>query len=781
MTGKVPGGFRTGIAFRINLILLLILLMLGAVLGGYFALEEKRVLSSEMDKRIAQLGEFLSRSIGHAAAAGDAGAVNRMLQDATPDREIAYIIVKTDEGEILAARWDRDTRGSVREYAFPLRDIAPAGRRSSDAESFGEASASGGKPVAGHLSIGVDLSPRDSRIAALVRNTVLAVALAVALTTILGFQFVRLLLRRSVTPLLSGIRQFGAGDLSHRIENVRIDEIGEIAGAFNEMADTLSTTLVTKRELEEIVARRTGEIRQALDERIRAQTVLAEREERIRLLLESTAEAIYGLDSRGACTFCNPAFVRMFGYGSAEELVGKDMHSLIHHTRPDGSPYPVEECPVHGVMRDQKGYHGKSEVMWKADGGRIDVEYWAYPVFRAGSVVGTVVTAMDISERVRLQGQLAQSQKLEGIGILAGGIAHDFNNILTPILGYTEMALRDLEKTHPARRSLATVLESARRGADLTRQILAFSRKQILELKVMNLNDSVLSFGKMLERLIGEDIRVRLDLAAELPCVKADAAQVQQVLFNLAVNARDAMPKGGELTIQTSTVEIGEKDLWPKSELLPGRYVLLSVADTGEGMDKETLSRIFEPFFTTKGVGKGTGLGLSTVYGIVKQHGGEVRVYSEPGRGTTFRVYLPRIDEAPEREPVPEPVPVRGSGRILLVEDEQPVRELAQIILSDHGYTVTSAAGGTEALEAARRSRYDLLLSDIVMPGMNGPEIYRRILEIQPAIKVLYISGYPIGSGSLRGLLEGGEPLLHKPFTIAAFTEKVRDILGASV
>ncbi len=771
---------RIGIALKLNLIVLIVVLALGSILGAFFVSEERRMLDRELDRRIQIAGPNLALDIGDALTERDPDTLDRILQAAIRNREIAYLIVKSADGEVRAARWAAQTRGDVSEYSFPLYAARRGDAHARTEDHFGAAAPAEGDTI-GQLAVGVDLSGQRAALATLIRRTVLAVALGALLATMLGIVFVSLLLRRSVTPLLAGIRGLGAGDLSRRVAPGRNDEIGEIGGAFNDMADKLAETLVSKQELEATVSRRTVELKEALEERIRSQKVLAEREESIRLLLQSSAEAIYGIDADGVCTFCNPACVRILGFERAEDIVGKKIHSLIHHSRHDGQPYPGEECPIEAVSRDGKGYHAANEVMWKADGSRIHAECWSFPILRGNTLAGAVVTFLDITDRIHLEQQLVQSQKLEGIGILAGGIAHDFNNLLTPILGYSEMALLNLPEGHTAAKSLQVVVESARRASDITRQILAFSRKQILDMKVLDLNETVTAVVKMLRRLIGEDIEVRLDLAASLPCIKADPSQIQQVLFNLAVNARDAMPGGGALTIRTSKATNDGGSAWLKRELSPGQYAVLSVIDNGVGMDEKTRLRIFEPFFTTKAVGKGTGLGLSTVHGIVRQHGGDITVSSKPGRGTTFDIYLPCVQAAPEKEEAAVLAPERGSGRILLVEDDDAVRELAGIMLTDHGYTVTSVRGGTEALEEVRRSTFDLLVSDVVMPGMNGHELYRKIVEIAPRLKVLYVSGYPAGSGSLRDILEGGEHFLHKPFTTAQLLEKVRQAIdGAS-
>jgi len=380
------------------------------------------------------------------------------------------------------------------------------------------------------------------------------------------------------------------------------------------------------------------------------------------------------------------------------------------------------------------------------------------------------------------QFQLQQSQKLEVIGQLAGGVAHDFNNMLTAIIGYTDLSLRRVGLENPIRRNLEETKKAAERAASLVRQLLAFSRKQILEPKVLDLNDVVKDMQKMLTRLIGENIQLATTLEAELGSVKADPNQVEQIIMNLVVNARDAMPRGGRVTIETANITIDDQSV---KHLKPGEYVMLAVCDTGSGMDQETQRRIFEPFFTTKAVGKGTGLGLSTVYGIVKQSGGYIWVNSEPGMGTMFKVYLPRIDDATtvtDEKLAPETTALRGSETILLVEDEDVVRGLTRKILMQAGYNVLDAKGGEEALRVCRvyAGPIDLLLTDVVMPEISGKEVADRLAELRPAIRVLFMSGYTDEAIVQHRVLDANVEFIQKPFTWIGLTRKVRDVLNGN-
>ena len=399
----------------------------------------------------------------------------------------------------------------------------------------------------------------------------------------------------------------------------------------------------------------------------------------------------------------------------------------------------------------------------------------------APAVARAVEDATVRAERRRLEQQLLQSHKLEAVGRLAGGVAHDFNNVLTAILGAVELMLLDTPAGAPQREELDIIRDAARRAQTLIRQLLAFSARQVLKPVVLDLNDLVRNVSKMLRRLIGEDVDVVTALAADLGHVRADVGQVEQVLVNLVVNARDAMPQGGRLTIATENVAVASAGATPHGHLSPGRYVLLRVSDTGIGMDQETLARAFDPFFTTKPWGQGSGLGLATVYGIVHQSGGDVMIESAPGAGSTFRVYLPLVTDPLEHAAAAPPVATSaaGSETVLLAEDEQLVRVLARKVLEQAGYRVLVAAGGAEALALAERHAgpIHLLLTDVVMPEMNGRELMRQLIARRPDVRVLYMSGYADEAIARHGVLDPGTAFMQKPFTPGALTRKVRAVL----
>lgn len=409
-------------------------------------------------------------------------------------------------------------------------------------------------------------------------------------------------------------------------------------------------------------------------------------------------------------------------------------------------------------------------------------EYSTVPVHRNDGVrIGRLWSFRDISQRRELEDQLRQSRKLETLGNLAGGIAHDFNNLLSPIIGYAELGMEQLRPGDPLHVDLGHILKAAGRAADLTRQILAFSRKQMLEVEIIDLNDLLADIETMLRRLIGEAITIQVLVCPHPALIRADRSQIEQVVLNMAINARDAMPDGGTLTIETTEVHLGHHYVEQHAEVVEGDYVLLSVSDTGTGIDEAIRDRIFEPFFTTKERGKGTGLGLATAFGIVRQHQGHLWVYSEPGHGTIFKIYLPRVEGTPRAaatEATPPWAPPASGQCILVVEDDTMVRELVCDTLGGQGYRILEAGDPDSALEhAARTADIDLLLTDVILPKMNGRELHRQLAARLPGLKVLYMSGYTENVIADQGMLHAGVDFIQKPFSVRTLLHKVRQVL----
>ncbi|MFN7943501.1 MAG: PAS domain S-box protein [Thermoanaerobaculia bacterium] len=494
-------------------------------------------------------------------------------------------------------------------------------------------------------------------------------------------------------------------------------------------------------------------------------------------IIASSPDAILGEDTAGRIVAWNPAAERLFGW-AREEILGRSAEVLVPAER-SAEMVEIRERLARGLAVESVETRRTTR-----DGHEIPVSLSIFPVSDAqGASLGSSTIARDVSDRALLEDQLRQSQKMEAIGRLAGGIAHDFNNLLTAILGYSEDLL-GRERDEESRASLEEIRDSAVRAAGLTRQLLAFSRRQILQPRAVDLNAHLESLGAMLGRVIGEDIDLRIATAPDLPRISVDPSQLEQVVMNLVVNARDAMPSGGSLTLETRSVLLDDHYTREHYGVAPGRYVVLAVSDTGCGMTEEVQRRIFEPFFTTKEAGVGTGLGLSTVFGIVRQSGGQVWVYSEPGRGTTFKIYLPALadDSIHEMQPLPEsrePDDAVGEEAVLVVEDESAVRSLIARVLKSRGYRVTTAASPAEALGAIDRldSPPDLVLSDVVMPGLSGPELARRLRQRNPDLKVLFVSGYSESAVVHHGILEPQVELLSKPFLPDELARRVREVL----
>jgi two-component system cell cycle sensor histidine kinase/response regulator CckA len=497
-----------------------------------------------------------------------------------------------------------------------------------------------------------------------------------------------------------------------------------------------------------------------------------------RSVVEDAPYGIYRAGVSGEFLRVNPALQTMLGYESQEELLRASLSTNIFR---DPREY---EALMNQFLR--VGDFKNVEVAWKKkDGTPITVHCSGRPVKNEdGAVAYLEVFAEDVTERRVLERQLHMAAKMEAIGRLSGGIAHDFNNLLGVIIGYSQVLKTGLGSGNPLYEHAEEVEKAGRRAASLTRQLLAFSRQQVLEPTILDLNALVSDAEKMLHRLIGEDVVLTTVLDEGLDRVKADPGQIEQIIMNLVVNSRDAMPQGGKVTIETSNFEMDKTYVRDHAGSKAGRYVVLAVTDTGTGMDAETLAHIFEPFFTTKERGKGTGLGLATVYGVVKQSGGYIWVDSEPGKGAAFRVYLPRIEESVDA-PVASAGPAqtsRGSETILLVEDAEPLRKLACKFLENSGYRVLTAADGEEAIQTAARERQPihLLLTDVVMPGMNGRVLASQLGPRHPGMGVLYMSGYTDSFIAGHGVLEAGTHLLHKPFSEETLTRKVREVLDGS-
>jgi len=721
------------------------------------------------------------------------------------------------------------------------------------------------------------------------RQEIFLLAPLVSAAALLIILAMGLILRRSV--------QLPIAAMTSAIRNRRtlpmtgINEFDQIGRAINEAMDTIE---VQTRDLED-----------ELTERRLAENEAQGKESRILLLLQSVAEGIYGVDLDGICTFCNPAALRMLGYTEENDLLGKNIHQLIHHTRQDGTPYPESVCRALSVSHSGEGVVVDDEIFWRADGTSFPIEYRSHPIIDDGRIQGSVVAFIDISEkresarnlleernkleailaamgdgisiqnrnfqilfqnevhkgfvgshkgelchqayesrhsvcegcpvalafqdgkihsaeravpfpdgmryfeinasplkdasgaivagiemvrettgRKKAEEQLRQAQKIEGIGQLAGGVAHDFNNVLNVIIGYSGLLKRGMHPTDPLLHYVEEINAAGQRGAEISKQILMFSRQQPVSIQPVSLNGLVKAIHKMLGRLVREDILIDLRLGPDPIVVLADEGQIDQVLMNLATNARDAMPQGGTLSIGTGSTRIDHRFIHQHGYGTPGDYAVLTVTDTGTGMTAETRQRVFDPFFTTKEVGKGTGLGLAVVYGIVKSHNGYIGLSSEPGQGATFTIYLPlaapqaashSLDQG-QAEVVPG-----GRETILVAEDDATLRRLTRTVLESSGYTVIEAADGQEAVDlfTSRADSVALALMDGIMPRKNGKEAILEMQRLNPRLRVLVLSGYADTIFTDDELTAMRITLLEKPIRPTVLLRRVREMLDA--
>ncbi|OGR08194.1 MAG: hypothetical protein A2511_09335 [Deltaproteobacteria bacterium RIFOXYD12_FULL_50_9] len=695
-------------------------------------------------------------------------------------------------------------------------------------------------------------------------------------------------LQNPLTTMVNAVRKEEA------VSKTGISEFDDIGQAINDAMNR--------------VAERTTDLAVELAERKRAEAVVREREARIRLLLNSTAEGIFGVNTDDICTFCNPACCRLLGYNQEDDLLGKKIHDLIHHSYPDGRPYPLEECRVYEVCRTGHGTHVNNEVFFKADGSSLPVEYWSYPLSEAGTVRGAVVTFIDITERKqaeealrseknkfeaiiaalgdglsildrdykilfqnevhknffgdhtgeicfkafeqkenrcpgcpvalafddggihskgksykspegvrhfektvsplrdasgtivagievvrditerqRAEEQLRQAQKMESIGHLAGGVAHDFNNVLTVVQGYAELLHHEIPASFSLLHNYVDEIAAAsQHGSAITRQILAFSRKETITIQSVNLNDLVFAIEKMLRRLVREDIDIQINIGKKPLVIKADPGQIDQILINLTTNARDAMPEGGVLHIAVEQISLDQEFTLIHGYGMPGDYALLIISDTGSGMDETVQKQIFDPFFTTKEVGKGTGLGLSMVYGIVKKHGGYINVYSERDVGTVFKIYLPLADDS-SQQGIIQGSPnsgelLGGTETILVVEDNSSLRLLLMTILERAGYTVIEAVDGEEAVKkyTQLKDSIHLAMLDGIMPRKNGKQALLEMRALNPYLKAIIVSGYAEEIFSRNDLTELQVTFIAKPIVRKEILQKIREVLDSS-
>jgi two-component system, cell cycle sensor histidine kinase and response regulator CckA len=745
---------------------LIMMLISGASLilaGTAFVTYELITFRLETPRRLEALADLIAANSIPALTVDNRSAAQDMLNALNAQEHVRAACVYTRDGRIFASyRKDPyavfppapDPRGDL--YDFEGGDVVLARRMRLD-----------GEPV-GTLYIRSDVRRTYVRLWRYVGIVTLVLLGSWLLAWLLSSMLQRVISRPILD--LADVAQRVRKDETYAVRAVKRsgDEIGVLIDGFNAMLERVA-------ERETALEEARGLLEQRVDDRTKA---LHESERRFRSVLQNLQLVALLLDRDGSITFCNPYLAQLTGW-SDRELLDHDYFELL---------VPAEDRDAaraeyfRGMRSGSIPVHAESEVTTRT--GERRFVSWTHTVLEeaGGWIVGMASLGIDITEQRLLEERRRQSQKLEAVGRLAGGVAHDFNNLLTIILGYSDLTL--LSVTDPTvAENVHEVKRAAERAAALTKQLLAFSRRQVLQPTVLDLNVVVGDTEKMLRRLIGEDIELRSTAAPELGAVKADRGQLEQVLVNLAVNARDAMPSGGRLLIEMANVELDAAYARVHAMVQPGHYVRLSVSDTGHGMDPATQARIFEPFFTTKKEGKGTGLGLATVYGIVKQSGGYVWVYSEPGRGTTFKIYLPRVFEASERGAPASlyPAGLRGTETVLLVEDDEELRKMTAEVLRRFGFDVMQVSSAEDALDLVETcgKPIHIVLTDLVLPRLTGRDLADQLAVTRPKIRVVFMSGYADQAAQHLGLLEVDQPFLSKPFTPDLLVRKLRDVLDA--
>jgi two-component system, cell cycle sensor histidine kinase and response regulator CckA len=771
------------LSFRHKLWLLVGLAAAGPVLlaTGVLLWYEREALRQQAMDDASSVARLMGANTAAALAFGDAVAARENLAALATKPEVEAAAVYGLNGRLFAAY----RRSGAAPGQVPDR-VAPDGRRFEGDHLVLAEGVHRQADRLGTVMLWADTGHTHARLQAHGAKVLLVLVLSAAAVLLLTARLQRTLTRPLLRLAHAALQVSQLQDYSVRVDVEAGDELGALTMAFNEMLSEIQerdAALQSARDvLEQRVRDRVQDLQREVTERRDVEQALRESQTKLREILENTTNLFYAHGPDHVLTFVS-AQARAFFDCESEE-------AMVHWAE------FVTDNPANreGSLRTQRALStGQRQPAYERElrgllGRTVWVEVNEAPVVRDGRTVAIVGALTDITarkraeeERQRLESQFRQAQKMEAVGRLAGGIAHDFNNLLAVILGYAELLRRDMRPGERGERRVDEIQKAAERAAALTRQLLAFSRKQVLDPKVLSLETVVSDLQSMLRRLIREDVRLNVSAAEGLWRIRADRSQVEQVLLNLSVNARDAMPEGGTLTIGVTNAQL---DVGGPAHLAlpPGRYVKLTVADTGCGMDAETLSHVFEPFFTTKEKGAGTGLGLATVYGIVQQSGGAVDVASAPQTGSTFTVYLPAVDSPlEEARAVPAPPPA-GRGTLLVVEDEPSLRRLTCEILESQGYTVIDAASAAQALAlvAEHQGPLDLMITDVIMPGLSGRQLAERVTERRPGMPVLYMSGYTADVIAHHGVLDPDIMLLEKPFTPDALLERVQDALRSS-
>ncbi|NLI16590.1 MAG: response regulator [candidate division Zixibacteria bacterium] len=740
----------------------------------YFPANLKKHAISALSDKANSIISITAYSIAPGLVFDDKDAIREVINSAITNKDLVFIVVKNDSGRIV---------DSYARAVDVLHDLKKLHTDSTFAESHEIYHVT--SPVifnnskVGEICLGFSLAQVSQEINSS-QNTAAFVSLLILIIGMIAVYAISAVITKPLMSIAKSAKHIAQGDLTIRTNVTTNDEVGDLANAFNIMVDNIQISqnklIDLNAGLEEKVRERTKELRDEISDRIKAEEELAQSLSLLTATLESTADGILVVNNEGKIINLNQKFIDMWSI-PPEIIQSKDNQKAIDFVLGQ-LKYP--ELFLKKVQESYAHLDIESEDTLELIDGKI-FERYSQPYKLGGKSVGRVWSFRDITEKHRLEDSLRQSQKMEAIGRLAGGVAHDFNNVLTVIMGYGDFLASKIPRDDPMFKDLEEIKKAAERASSLTHQLLAFSRKQIMSPKVLDLNKVVGNMEKMLKRLIGEDIDMVFIPKENLYRIWADQGQIEQVIMNIVVNARDAMPDGGKITIETANVELDEAYAHAHGNVRRGPHVVLSISDTGIGMDENTKSRIFEPFFTTKEVGKGTGLGLATVYGIVKQTGGDIYVYSEPGKGTTFKIYLPQINQEQENRAGAENTneSLDGDETILLVEDEKSLRDLAFAILVRRGYTVLEAGNGEEATAISRNynGTIHLMLTDVIMPLMNGRELADKLRQERPDMHVLFMSGYTDEAIIRHGVLDSMDAFIQKPFTPVRLAKTVREIL----
>jgi PAS domain S-box-containing protein len=764
----------------IMLITSVALLLACAMFAGFETIHFRK----EMVQNLTTQARIIGNNTAAALEYNDPNSAQETLSELKTQPNIIGACVFDRSGGILA-KYNRSDDN---------RTFTPAAKPQVAGYSFGKGSLTLFEPVTskgdivGMVYLESDMQALHSKLAQFATITAIVFLLTLLVAFLLSARLQRLLSE----PILELVRtaRAVAQDKNYSIRVIKRsrDEIGVLIDSFNEMLAQIQlrdAALQSARDgLEVRVGERTAELAKTNEALLTENTERKKAEESLRLLgsaVEQSKESIIITDAQldlpgPNIIFVNPAFTKMTGY-TAEEAIGQTPR-ILQGPRTDKAVLKR----LRQNLQQGETFAGEA-INYRKDGKEFNLEWQIAPIRDAsGKTSHFVAIQRDITVRKRLESQLIQSQKMETVGKLAGGIAHEFNSILTAILGQSELLRNDLPAGSPLAKNAIEISKAAGRAATLTRQLLAYGRKQILQPETLDLNRVLASMEGTFRHLMGRDVMTHIVPAVGLHAVKADAGQIEQVIMNMAMNAADAMPNGGKLTLETANVAFHQESVGRHPDLKPGDYVMLAITDTGAGMSEEVKARLFEPFFSTKGVGQGTGLGLSTCYGIVKQSGGHISVYSEVGRGATFKIYLPQVEQQtkiPAQRLDSNELP-RGTETILLVEDDPALREMAGTLLKRLGYTMWAAANGIEALSLKQQrhvGHIDLLFTDVVMPHMSGKELADRVRSLNPHTKILFTSAYTENSIVHQGVLDKDVALLQKPFTPSALARKVREVL----